>query len=503
MTSSPAQLQRIVDNLLDLVSEVRLDGTFVYASESFRTLLGYDPGALVGTSAFSLVHADDLEQVLRILAEAVERRSSGRANFRIRNAQGTYVWLETVGQLLFDARGVPSGAILSGRDTTVRRQAEDQLRQSEKLDAVAGLAGSIAHDFNNLLTAILGYADLALDEVEPMSQVRADLDEIARAARSAEALARQLLIFSRKSVPQPEPLNLNDVLARFDKPLRRMLGDEFRLDFRLSRDLGVVMADPAQLEQVLTNLVANARDAMPAGGDLTIATRAFTLERSQGRSKPAGAYNALVVSDTGCGMTADVQAQIFDPFFTTKGLEKATGLGLATVHGIVHQAGGHITVQSAAGAGATFVVALPVVARSMHELGTEDVAPKRPDTETVLFVEDNDTIRAVAARALQRDGYTVLSGRSAAEALRHMAAGPPLRLLITDIVLPGMDGRALAARLREMHPRLKVLFTSGFAEESELLKEIRAAGMPFLQKPYTMDALLRTVRRTLDASDER
>ncbi len=496
-----ATLQLISDNMLDLVSQVRLDGTFVYVSTSFQTVLGYEPRALIGTSAFALVHPEDLEQVLRILAEAVERRGVGRSEFRIRHAEGSYLWLETVGKLLCDARNVPSGAILSGRDTTVRRQLEDQLRQAHKLEAVGSLAGGIAHDFNNLLTAIMGYADLALEEIDPMSPVRADLEEIARAGRSAEALTRQLLIFSRKSLPRRELIKLNDIVSQLENMLTSMCGEDIEVDVKLSPDLGPVKADPSELEQVLVNLVVNARDAMPAGGRLTIETRTIhTDETTAGAPNSPGVFTALVVTDTGGGMSPEVQARMFDPFFTTKGPEKGTGLGLATVHSIVHQSGGFITVESAPGAGSTFLVAFPLATDQAHERAQDGEVDTGPVAETVLVVEDNDTIRNVASRALERQGYTVLVGRSAAEALLHMSDGPTLDLLITDVVMPDMNGRSLAERLRESHPRLKVMFTSGFTEDSSLPHELQPVGTLFLQKPYTMSALVRTVRRALDAT---
>ncbi len=504
LRESQIQLQLISDNMLDLVSQVRLDGTFVYASPSFRIVLGHDPRDLVGTSAFSLVHPEDLEHVIGVLAETVERRSVGRAEFRIRHADGTYIWLETVGRLLFDTRQMPSAAILSGRDTTARRQLEDRLRQAQKLEAVGSLAGGIAHDFNNLLTAIMGYADLATAALEPDSPIRADLEEISRAGRSAEALTRQLLIFSRKSVPRLVPLNLNDIVLRLDNMLRRMVGEHIQFDIRLAPDLGVVVADAGQMEQVLMNLVVNARDAMPTGGLLTIETRRVTGS-SAGLRDPSGGgsglFNAIVVTDSGCGMTAEVRSRIFDPFFTTKGPEKGTGLGLATVDGIAQQAGGYVTVESAPGEGSTFVVALPASDQAEHEVTwLTEKADSLAGRETILFVEDSATIRAVASRALERYGYTVLTARSAADALEQLEGGVNPDLLITDVVLPEMDGRALAERVRATHVRMKVVFTSGFSDDSELLRGLRSGEMPFLQKPYTMDTLARTVRHALDGS---
>jgi PAS domain S-box-containing protein len=622
---SQAQLQLISDNVLDLVGQIRLDGTLVYVSPSYQTVLGYSPATLIGTSAFALVHPDDDERVRGIFAEAIQRRTTGRAEFRSRRADGTFIWLEAVGKLLFDTAQIPIGAILSSRDisqrkraeeasrdydrqlrmalasanmavftqdrelrytwvhnpqlgmtaeqalgktdlellpqalaqqvtqikrraletgdrvreevsaevdgqqrffelfveplkhddgttegvivasldTTARRHLEGQLRQAQKLEAIGSLAGGIAHDFNNLLTAIVGYTDLALAQLDADNPLRKDLEEVSRAGRSAESLTRQLLIFSRKSIVQPVLLRLNDVVSRLDKILRRMVGEHVQFDLKLDEGLGFVKADAGQLEQVLMNLVVNARDAMPMGGLLTIETRPAELDeafaRAQGGSA-VGAFDSLTVVDTGCGMTPDVLAQIFDPFFTTKGPDKGTGLGLATVQGIVQQAGGYVTVSSVPDRGSAFTVYLPRVAEEDDTVPAGSrAAAASAGTEAILFVEDDENIRTMAARALQRYGYVVVPARDATEAAAR-AAFRTFDLLITDIVLPGINGRALAEYLRKSNADLKVVFTSGFTDDSELLRASRSAGIPFVQKPYTMDSLARTVRRVLDGS---
>jgi two-component system cell cycle sensor histidine kinase/response regulator CckA len=618
-----ARLQLISDNVLDLVSQIDPDGTFVYVSPSYETLLGYPPSALVGTSAFALVHPEDVPHVQGVLAESIQRRAKARAEFRCRRADGTYVWLETVGKLVCDAANVPTAGVLSGRDiserkraeqalrdydrrlriaiasadiavfaqdrdlrytwihnpqlqvsadqalghtdsellppeiaepvteiktraietgqrireevsadiqgerrsfeliieplrgeggdvegitgasldTTARRQLEDRLRQAQKLEAIGSLAGGIAHDFNNLLTAILGYAGLAQDNLDPDGPVWRDVDEIIRAGQSAESLTRQLLMFSRKSIVRPVLLNLNDTVTGLDKILRRMVGEHVEFEVRLGRDMGLVKADAGQLEQVLMNLVVNARDAMPMGGHLTIETDTAELDESFAaahQGSAVGLFDSLTVSDNGGGMTPEVQRQIFDPFFTTKGPEKGTGLGLATVHGIVEQASGYLTVDSTPGKGSSFAVYLPRVAGDSEARPASIDATTMPTGhETILFVEDDDTIRAMAVRALQRYGYTVLPARDATEALDRVAA-TRLDLLITDIVMPGLNGRALAERLRESHSCLKVVYTSGFTDDTELLRGIRSGGTPFVQKPYAVEALARTVRRVLD-----
>ncbi len=497
------QLRLISDNMLDLVSQVALDGTFRYVSPSYRHVLGYDPRRLVGTSAFALVHADDVERARSVFADAVDRRDTGRLEFRAIRADGSSLWMEAVGKVLVDGANEPTGAILSSRDISERKHNEAVLRQSQKLEAIGSLAGGIAHDFNNLLTAIIGYAELVAADLEADAPVRPDVDEIVRAARSAESLTRQLLIFSRKSIVQPVDLRLDEVIARLERLLGRMVGEHIEFDVSLDRAAGLVRADPGQIEQVLMNLVVNARDAMPTGGALTITTGAVELDTAFARAHDGtsvGPFVFLAVADTGCGMSPDVQAQMFDPFFTTKGPDKGTGLGLATVHAIVQQAHGYIVVESRVGRGTTFTVYLPRVAGSGDGFRVErETEVALSGSETILFVEDDERIRALAVRALQRWGYSVVSARDAVEALtlarRNIGA---LDLLVTDIVMPGVNGRALAERLRSSHEHLKVVYVSGFTDDSELLSGIRSGGTPFLQKPYTMERLAGIVRRTLD-----
>ncbi len=334
----------------------------------------------------------------------------------------------------------------------------------------------------------------------PDDPARHDILEIIRAGRSAESLTRQLLIFSRKSIIRPVLLNLNDTVARLDNILRRLVGEHIEFDLQLERGLGSVRVDAGQLDQVLMNLVVNARDAMPMGGQLTIRTGTRRLDdtfvRSHAGTSP-GLFDFLSVSDTGTGMTPEVQAQIFDPFFTTKGPEKGTGLGLATVHGITEQAGGYMDVESAPGQGTTFVVYLPRDGDHRPGAAAAGGTTIPAGRERILFVEDNIGVRTMAVRALSGFGYTVIAARSASDAIAR-AAGEPIDLLITDIVMPGRNGRELADELRAARPDLKVIYTSGFTDDSALLQGIRSGGTPFLQKPYTLESLGLMVRRVLD-----
>jgi nitrogen-specific signal transduction histidine kinase len=396
------------------------------------------------------------------------------------------------------------------RDITERRHAaealkqrDDELRQAQKMEAVGRLAGGVAHDFNNLLTAILGYADLLLEKLPADDPNRRQITEIQKAGRSAASLTRSLLAFSRKQVLQPVVLNLNAVVVNSENLLRRLIGENIELITSLEPSIAAVKADPAQIEQLLVNLAVNARDAMPAGGRLTIAT--VNLDQATTRQHvptAAGASAALVVRDTGVGMTDEVRAHIFEPFFTTKGPGQGTGLGLASVYGAVKQSGGHVWVESAPGAGSTFTVCLPVVA-AMPERTSGPVAENAllfRGTETVLLVEDNDAVRAMARETLTGFGYTVVEATNGKEALR--IAGPNLdkiSIVVTDVVMPLMGGAELAVRLRTLRPDLKFIFASGYASDPVPGPPASSPGAAFLQKPFTPSALGRTVREVLDA----
>jgi PAS domain S-box-containing protein len=391
------------------------------------------------------------------------------------------------------------GAILLHQDVSEQRKGEEALRQSEaqlrhaqKMEAVGQLAGGIAHDFNNLLTGILSYADLVLGELRPGDPVRADLEQIRHAAQRAAALTRQLLAFSRRQVLQPHVLSLNGCVAELDAMLRRLLGADVTLETELDPGLWYVQADPGQLEQVLVNLVVNARDAMPAGGRVTIATANLPLSH--------GAYVTLSVSDTGIGMDAATQSRIFDPFFTTKEQGKGTGLGLSTVYGIVEQSGGHVTVESAPGQGATFTIFFP--RHSAPALGQPPGADRRSlpaGTETLLLVEDEAAVRTSTRRLLERQGYTVVEARHGADALRIFEeGGRPIDLVLTDLVMPEMGGRELVERLRARHPGVKVLYMSGYSERAVAVDGVMPPRTGFVEKPFTVEQLIRRTREILD-----
>jgi two-component system cell cycle sensor histidine kinase/response regulator CckA len=396
-------------------------------------------------------------------------------------------------------------------DLTERRQLEEQLRQSQKMEALGLLAGGIAHDFNNLLSVINGFAELLAQDLPATDPRSTYVSEIIRAGESAAALTRQLLIFSRRQVVAPQTINLNQIVGDLERMLRRIIGEDIELVTRLHPDLGLVRADPGQIEQVLLNLVTNARDAMPQGGTLTIETANVQLDAKAARpflyatkahEVRAGRYVLLAVSDTGIGMSPEVQARIFEPFFTTKEPGKGTGLGLATVYGIVMPCGGYVGVYSHPGAGTTFNVYLPQAeAEQPSATAPDDAELVLNGHETILLVEDQDQLRSFAQLALERQGYTVLTAASGDEAL-HLAETHrgPIHLVITDVVMPRMSGRALAERLTAQRPGLRVLYMSGYTDDAILRHGILEADLPFLQKPFTQTQLVRKVRDVLDAA---
>ena len=391
------------------------------------------------------------------------------------------------------------------RDITQRKSLERQLLQAQKMEAVGRLAGGVAHDFNNLLTAILGSSDLLLEDLGPDDPHIQEVQEIKQAAHRAAALTHQLLAFSRQQVLAPRILDLNTVVANVDKMLRRLIREDIDLRTVLASELGAVQADPGQLEQVITNLAVNARDAMPNGGKLTIETANAELDGPYAQdhlpTRP-GRYVLLAMSDTGIGMNEEVKAHIFEPFFTTKEKGKGTGLGLATVYGIVKQSGGYIWVYSEPGRGTTFKIYLPRVEATPEPLAPQPVRSISPHgSETVLVVEDQDEVRKLTRRVLEARGYTVLVAANGTEALQvAQAHAGPIHLLATDVVMPGMSGREVSLRLAPARPQMKVLYLSGYTDESITRHGVLEPGIAFLQKPFTADALARKAREVLDSS---
>jgi two-component system, cell cycle sensor histidine kinase and response regulator CckA len=388
------------------------------------------------------------------------------------------------------------------RAETALRQSEEQLRQAQKMEAVGRLAGGIAHDFNNVLSVILSYSELIMMDLNPSEPLRADVREISKAARRAAGLTRQLLMFSRQQVVEPRVLDLHDVLTGMDKMLQRILGEDVELASLPPKMTGRVRADPSHIEQVILNLVVNARDAMPTGGKLTIETANVVLDESYAMSHlptKAGPYVMLAVSDTGIGMDRETQRRIFEPFFTTKELGKGTGLGLSTVFGIVKQSGGNIWVYSEPGKGTTFKIYLPRVDEQVDVVQPPVVPSSLRGTETILLVEDEEQVRAIALNILRRQGYQVIPAQNAGEALLISERHPGgIDLLLTDVVMPQMSGPELAQRLGATRPDMKVLCMSGYTDDSIIRHGVLETGVAFVQKPITPALLSRRVRQILD-----
>ena len=405
--------------------------------------------------------------------------------------------------------GRPARIVLA-HDVTDRLRAEDalrkteeQLRQAQKLEGIGSLAGGIAHDFNNMLSIILSYASLLLEGLKPGDPFASDVVEIRRAAERAAEMTRQLLAFSRKQMLSPRVLDLNQTLAGMEKMLRRLVGESVEVSFQAAPALGRVLVDPSQVEQVVMNLVVNARDAMPDGGTVTLETTNVHLDDAYAAEHVGvtpGPYVLLAVTDTGTGMDRQTQARIFEPFFTTKEIGKGTGLGLSTVFGIVKQSGGHIWVYSEVGRGTTFKVYLPLSERAVESV-LEPLPPAGLEgSETVLLVEDDDQLRTLTRTLLRRNGYHVIDAQNGGEALIACEQHPgEIHLLLTDVVMPRMSGRQIADRLVNMRPEMRVLFMSGYTENSIVRQGGLEPGIAFLPKPITPETLLRKVREVLDA----
>jgi PAS domain S-box-containing protein len=500
--------QRLIEHATDIIAVLDAEGVIRYASPSASRAGGYGADELVGMHVLALLHPEDAESTLRIFAEGVATGHGPRLReLRFRHKDGSYRILEAVGRYLLDDP-IVRGVVINARDVTERRALERQLLQAQKMEAVGRLAGGVAHDFNNLLTAILASTDLLLEKLPAYHPAREDALETRKAALRAADLTRQLLAFSRQQVFQSRLLNLNEVVANIVKMLQRLLGEDIDVRTTLAPDLGTVRADPGQLEQVIMNVAINARDAMPDGGKLTIETANVALDDTYVAAHTPvvpGPYVMIAMSDTGVGMDEATRSRMFEPFFTTKPKERGTGLGLATVYGIVKQSGGYIWVYSEPGHGATFKIYLPLVDQAVPAAQTlaADQDSLR-GSETVLLCEDEEDVRSLTHRILDAHGYDVLVAAGGEEALELADAWPgAIDLLLTDVVMPRMSGRELAQRLAIKHPGMKVLYLSGYPDESIVRHGVLESGVAFLQKPFTADVLARRVRHVLDAEGPR
>lgn len=490
-----------------------LDGVYLGCNETFAKEYGFkDSSLVVGKTDFELIQSPEEAKAYRADdAEVVRQRLPKRHIIeRLRKVDGSVAWSETTKVPLTDAHGRIYGVLGIYDDITDRKNAEeeragllDQLQQAAKMEAVGRLAGGVAHDFNNLLTAISGNLELAREAGNSPATLDHHLDEVQKAADSAAALTRQLLAFSRKQVIEPKIINLNELIGHLQKMLARMIGEDITLRSVLAPDLGSVKVDPALFENALVNLVVNARDAMPDGGTLLIQTSNVQLDDHYCASHPQvtpGPFVLVAVTDTGKGMTAEVKSHLFEPFFTTKSKERGTGLGLATTFGSITQMGGSIEVQSEVGMGTTFKIYIPRVAA----LPTAVASGKLNEhllkgSEHVLLVEDDASVRELTVLILKRLGYAVWSAPNGEEALKFAAEeGRTIDLLITDVIMPGMNGRELAQRLAAICPKMKILFASGYAEDVVVHRGLVDEQVNFIAKPYSMQALAAKIRQVLE-----
>ena len=472
-------------------------------SETSEAHYGLKPGSFQGTfDAFvERVHPDDRESVLETFGKAMRGGTDFSVLHRTIWPDGSVHWLSGAGRILLDEHGKPLRGVGISLDVTDRRTLEAQYQQAQKMEAIGRLAGGVAHDFNNLLTVISGYCELLLADYTPEDPHHADIVEIQKAGVRATALTRQLLAFSRKQIIEPKVLDLNKLVDDLRGMLGRLIGEDVKVELDLLPDLALVTADPGQVEQIVMNLAVNARDAMPKGGTLTIETANVELDQHYARAHHAvkpGRYVVLSVTDTGSGMTPQVQARLFEPFFTTKEPGKGTGLGLATVYGIVTRSGGSVAVYSEVGRGTSFKVYFPQSdAADVIEPAPALVAKPRAGTQTVLVVEDEAGLRALAKKLLQRQGYAALVAADADEALRLIEQQPSIDVLLTDVVMPGVSGPDLTRRLAELRPALKVIYMSGYTEEAIVQHGVLKPGIAFLHKPFTSQTLGGKIREVL------
>jgi two-component system cell cycle sensor histidine kinase/response regulator CckA len=505
LEQSEANYRSLIDGAAYGIYRTRADGTFLDVNPALVAMLGYEKAEdLIALGNAIAVYRDPAAQ-----AALVEQyRHSGRitgVEVDWKRRDGTLLTVRLSGRAVFDWKGALDGFEVIAEDVTERRHLESQLRKAQKMEAVGQLAGGIAHDFNNLLTGILGYTDMIMEQLGPAVPIWLDLQEIRRQAERGASLTQQLLAFSRKQALRITSVDLNSVVGQVEQVLRRVFREHVEIRRQLGAEIRPIRGDAVQLEHALLNLALNARDAMPGGGALVIETAVKRLARPEPSIDapiPPGSYVMLIVRDTGSGMDADTRAHLFEPFFTTKGPGKGTGLGLSTVYGIVKQIGGYIKVESEAGHGATFALYFPTTDEPLP-VPASPLTRESPTigSELVLLVEDNSVVRGLVCKALRRHGYRVVEAASAEQALTLAdTVGEHIDLILSDVVMPGMQGPELVAQLKVTRPQSKVLFMSGYPADA-FSKGQEGAGPTgeWLQKPFTTGRLLQRVRQLLDA----
>ncbi|HTP52370.1 MAG TPA: bacteriohemerythrin [Anaeromyxobacteraceae bacterium] len=494
------RFRALIEKSTDMMSVLDAEGRFQFWSQSAAETLGWAPEEMLGKPLADLVHVEEKEPVAQLFRRLLANPGGiSRGLIRYRHKNGSWRQLEAIARNLLRDPAV-KGVVVNTRDVTDQRELEERFRQAQKLESIGRLAGGIAHDFNNLLTVILSGVETLKKESAQQSRVQRDaIDEISIAGQRAADLTRQMLAFARKQVIAPVSLDLGAVVRGAEKLLRRTLGEDVHLVTRLGPGLWPVHCDRGQIEQVILNLAVNARDAMPGGGTLSIETSNAETElpASHPEMRP-GSYVRLTVRDTGSGMKPEVKARLFEPFFTTKPQGKGTGLGLATVYGIVQQSEGYVVVETEEGRGTTFDLYFP---RSRETAGEapEVQVPASGGTETILVVEDDPSVREVTVRSLRSSGYHVLVASDGREAIEMALRKGPLDLLLTDVIMPGLNGRELADEVRRTRPDLRVLYMSGYTQDVISQAGVLDSGIEFLPKPFTPALLQERVRKVLDA----
>ena len=497
-------LATAIEQAAEAIVITDIQGDIEYVNPAFERVTSYESKEVIGRNPRVLKSGKHDSSFYQKMWTTLLSGEAWTGHFINRKKDQTLYEEEASISPVRDATGALAHFVAVKRDVTREVSLEEQLRQSQRMEAIGQLAGGIAHDFNNLLTAILGYSGMVASHMTPDDPLLKNVREIEKAGRVAADLTRQLLAFSRRQVLQPKVLDINEVVANLDKMLRRVLGEDVELVTLFGFDLGRIKVDPGQMEQIIMNLAVNARDAMPKGGKLTIETANVELDEAYALNHVAvrpGSYVMLAVSDSGHGMDVETQSHVFEPFFTTKEVGKGTGLGLSTVYGIVKQSGGNIWVYSEPGQGTVFKIYLPRIEDVVSSLDPGDQPVEElGGTETVLLVEDEPAVRKLARIVLEKNGYTILEADRGGEALRIAAEEEgPIHILVTDVVIPQLSGRQLAERIEAIRPCTKVLYMSGYTGNAIIHHGVLDQGIAFLQKPFTPLGLLRKVREVLDA----